>query len=49
MRSRAVILPARCCRSMRDGAAAFAQAGLQLVQLFDEEAHVRLARDVHVI
>ena len=29
--------------------AAFAQAGFQLLQLFDEQAHVRLARDVHVI
>ena len=29
--------------------AAFAQAGFEFLQLFDEEAHVRLARDVHVI
>ena len=49
MRSRAVILPARCWRSMRAAPAAFAQAGLQLLQLFDEKAHVRLAREVHVI
>ena len=29
------------------GAAAFAQAVFQLCELFDQKAHVRLARDVH--
>ena len=49
MRSRAVILPDCVLPFDARLSAAFAQARLERLNLFDKVAHVRLAGDVHVI
>ena len=45
MRSRAVSLPARCCFSILDGPPPARRRVFELVELFDQEAHVRGAGD----